>query len=303
MDEEISFDRSFEPAYGIVEEVVPGIRRIVAPNPGPFTFTGTNTFIVGHGEVALIDPGPRDESHRQSVEHALSGERLSAIIVTHTHHDHSPLARPVSEAHGATVYGFGQHRPARPPRPGEATPLDGAGDMDFKPDTILADGDTVRGPDWSLTVLHTPGHTANHICLQLDGTGILFSGDHVMAWSTTVVAPPDGSMADYMASLKRLLTRDDTLYLPAHGGAVERPRRFVRALLSHRRQREAAILKRLRAGDDSIPQIVSQIYQGLDPRLRTAAGLSVLAHIEEMVLRGTVLCDGPPRLEARFWPS
>lgn len=303
MSDEIPYDRSFDAVPGRVVEVAPGVRRIVAPNPGPFTFTGTNSFLVGRGEVALIDPGPLDQAHRQAIEAALAGERLAAIVVTHTHRDHSPLARPLAEAVGAPVYGFGPHRPARPPREGEANPLDSAGDTDFAPDVVLGDGQALAAGDWRLVAVHTPGHTANHICLSLDGTGILFSGDHVMAWSTTVVAPPDGSMADYMASLERLAGRDDALYLPAHGGPVAEPRRFVRLLMLHRKQRAAAILGRLKAGDRAIPEIVARIYRGLDPSLVTAAALSVLAHLEELVDRGAVTSDGPPSLEATFRPT
>jgi glyoxylase-like metal-dependent hydrolase (beta-lactamase superfamily II) len=303
MSDDVPFDRSFAAKPGQVDEVSPGIRRIVAPNPGPFTFTGTNTFLVGTHDIALIDPGPLDDGHRAAIEAALEGQRLAAIIVTHTHRDHSPLARPLAEAHDAPVYAYGPHTPARPPRPGESSPLDSAGDTDFAPDIAVSHGDAVDGDGWRFVAVHTPGHTANHICLELAGTGTLFSGDHVMAWSTTVVAPPDGSMADYMASLDRLLAREDKRYLPAHGGAIERPRRFVQLLALHRRQREAAILRRIEAGDAAIADIVQRIYKGLDPRLVSAAALSVLAHIESLVERGAVTCEGPPRLDSRFRPA
>jgi glyoxylase-like metal-dependent hydrolase (beta-lactamase superfamily II) len=303
MSDEIPFDRSFATHPGAIEEVMPDVRRVVADNGGPFTFTGTNTFIVGRGEVALIDPGPPDDAHRAALETALAGERIAAIIVTHTHRDHSPLARPMAAAHGAPVYGFGPHATARARRPGEETPLDAADDTDFVPDVTLGDGDAVEGPGWRLEALHTPGHTANHICLALADTGVLFSGDHVMAWSTTIVAPPNGSMADYMASLETLRGRDDAIYLPGHGGPVRDPQRFVRALIGHRRQREAAILQRLAAGDRTIGELVTAIYRGLDPRLRGAAGLSVLAHLEDLVARGRVIASQPPTLGAEYRPA
>lgn len=306
MSEAVPLDRDFAPVPGQVEYVADAptqVRRIVAPNGGPFTFTGTNTFIVGRGDVAIIDPGPEDAAHRAAIETAIAGERLSAVIVTHTHRDHSPLARPLAEAHGAIVHAFGPHVPARPPRPGETVRLDAGGDTDFRPDVTLADGEAVTGPDWQLSAVHTPGHTANHICLALGDTGLLFAGDHVMAWSTTVVAPPDGSMADYMRSLARLAERGDMRYLPAHGGEIAQPNRFVRALISHRRQRESAILARLRAGDRRIPEIVERIYRGLDPQLVGAAALSVLAHLEDLAERGTVTCNGDPSLKAEFAPA
>ncbi len=303
MSDDIPFDRDFDPPIDIVVEVAPGIRRITAGNPSPFTFRGTNTYIVGSGDVAIIDPGPVDEAHRAAIEAAVDGETVSAIVVTHTHRDHSPLARPMASSLGATVYGFGPHRPARPLLGHETARLDAGGDTDFVPDVTLGDGASAEGEGWRLTAVHTPGHTSNHIALELGGSGILFAGDHVMGWSTTIVAPPDGSMADYMASLDRLIARDNRLYLPGHGGPISEPRRYVRALATHRRQREAAILKRLQAGDRTIPEMVTRIYKGLDPRLTRAAGLSVLAHLEDMAARGIVACDGEPAPDAVFRPA
>ncbi len=289
MSDDIPFNRNFDPRPGAVEDVAPGIRRILAPNPSPFTFRGTNTYLVGRGEVAVIDPGPDNPEHLAAIERALEGERVRAVIVTHTHRDHSPLARPLAAAHGAPAFGFGPHRPAREPYPGEDERLDASNDTEFRPDVVLADGDGVEGEGWRLTAVHTPGHTSNHISLSLEGTGMLFCGDHVMGWSTTIVAPPDGHMADFMASLDRLALREETLYLPGHGAPVPEPQRFVRLLALHRRQREAAILKRLTEGDRRIPDIVKAIYKGLDPRLSGAAGLSVLAHIEDLIERGAVV--------------
>jgi len=302
MSDDLPFERHFDPPIGVAEEVAPGVRRIVAPNASPFTFRGTNTYIVGTGTVAVIDPGPDSPEHRAAIETAIEGQTLAAVVVTHTHRDHSPLATPLAKAHGAPTYGFGPHKPARPPHPGEDVRLDSSNDVDFVPDIALADGARVADGGWSLVAVHTPGHTSNHICLDLEGTGTLFSGDQVMAWSTSIVAPPDGNMADFMASLDRLANRDDALYLPGHGGALREPARFVRLLSLHRRQRETSILKRLHGGVGTIPEIVDQIYKGIDPKLKAAAGLSVFAHIEDMIDRGLVTTDEEPGLSARFRP-
>jgi glyoxylase-like metal-dependent hydrolase (beta-lactamase superfamily II) len=303
MSDDLPFERHFDPPIGVPETVAPGVRRLVAPNASPFTFRGTNTYIVGNGSVAVIDPGPDNPEHLAAIERAIEGETVAAVVVTHTHRDHSPLASMLAERHGAPTYGFGPHKPARPPHPGEDLRLDASNDTDFVPDVALADRDRIEGDGWSLVAVHTPGHTSNHICLELEGTGTLFCGDHVMAWSTTVVAPPDGSMADFMASLDKLAERHDTLYLPGHGGALREPARFVRLLALHRRQRETSILKRLKGGVRTIPDIVAQIYKGIDPALAGAAGLSVLAHIEDLIDRGLVVADGEPGLSAEYRPA
>lgn len=293
------------PASGVLVEVAPGVRRIVCPNPGPFTFTGTCTYVVGRGRVAVIDPGPESPEHRATLLGALDGETISHIVVTHTHRDHSPGARALKAATGAPIWGCGPHRAARPPAEGEAR-LDMGGDPDHRPDREMADGEVLAGEGWRLVALATPGHTANHLAFacQFDGRAAdaLFSGDHVMGWSTTVVAPPDGSMRDYMASLDRLRDRPESLFLPGHGGPVREPARFVRALGHHRRQREGAILARVAAGDRTIPAIVAAIYQGLAPALTGAAALSVLAHLEDLVERGLVASAGPPTLAAAYRP-
>lgn len=300
MSDDIPFDKRFDLPPGRVEEVAPGIRRILCNNPGPFTFKGTVSYIVGRGRVAIIDPGPLDEAHIAALLDAVRGETVTHIFITHTHRDHSPAAARIKAATGAPTLGEGPHRPARPLNIGEARPLDSSGDMDFRPDRVLADGDVVDGAGWSLEAITTPGHCANHMAFALKGTDVLFAGDHVMAWSTPVVAPPDGAMSDYMASLDKLARRAETTYYPGHGGAVRDAPRFVQHFIRHRRAREAAILDQLKAGETDIPSMVQKIYVGLDPRLTRAAGLSVLAHLEDLVARGKVATDGAPAAGGRY---
>jgi glyoxylase-like metal-dependent hydrolase (beta-lactamase superfamily II) len=273
---------------GTIEGVAEGVRRLLAPNPSPFTYTGTQTYIVGEGEVAVIDPGPDDPAHIRALLGALEGERIAAILCTHTHRDHSPASRPLAAATGAPVVGCAPVDLTRDDGPR----ADEAFDPDYRPDRILADGERLSAGDWTLAALATPGHTSNHLCYALPGTGILFTGDHVMGWSTTVVAPPDGDMAAYMASLEGLLARDDRLDFPAHGPPVEDPRGHVRRLVEHRRDRERQIIGRLEAGETRIPDMVGAIYHGLDPRLFAAAGLSVLAHLRDLERRGLVRGQG-----------
>src|SRR5690606_8022159 len=245
----IEFDTHFDPAYGSAVEVAPGIRRMTVNNPSPFTFYGTNTYLLGHDTLAVIDPGPEDEAHYAALMEAICGRPVSHIFVSHTHKDHSPLAARLKAETGAPVLAEGPHRAARPLRIGEMNPLDASADIDFQPDIALADNELVEGDGWTLRAIHTPGHTANHLVFALEGTGILFSADHVMAWATSIVAPPDGAMSDYMASLDRLLERQDKLLLPGHGGPVAKPLPFMRGLKTHRKMRERAILERLKAGD------------------------------------------------------
>jgi glyoxylase-like metal-dependent hydrolase (beta-lactamase superfamily II) len=300
MSEDIPFDKSFDLPPGRVDDVMPGVRRLLVDNPGPFTFKGTLTYIIGKGSVAIIDPGPIDEAHRAALLDAVRGETVTHILVTHTHRDHSPAAAGLKAATGAKTYAEGPHRAARPLHVGEAPPLDSSGDRDFHPDVVLADGETVSGPGWAIEAVTTPGHTANHMAFALKGTPVLFSGDHVMAWSTPIVAPPDGAMSDYMASLEKLSRRAETLYFPGHGGAVRDAPRFVRQYIAHRKAREAAILRRLATGEADIPALVGSIYIGLDPRLTRAAGLSVLAHLEDLTARGLVATDGAPAIDGRY---
>ncbi|WP_419829154.1 MBL fold metallo-hydrolase [Methylobacterium sp.] len=291
------------PESGRMERVAPLIRRRIAPNGGPFTATGTCTYVVGQDRVAVIDPGPDDPSHIAALLDDLGPERVEAIVVTHTHRDHSPGARLLAARTGAPIVGCGPHRAARALAEGEAPMLDASSDAAHAPARILAEGDAVSGPGWTLVAVETPGHTMNHLAFALPEAEALFSGDHVMAWNTTIVAPPDGEMRAYMASLEKLRGRGETIYWPGHGGPVREPARLVRCLIGHRRQREAAIRARLVAGDTRIPEVVAAIYQGLDPRLRGAAALSVFAHLEDLVGRGLVACDGPPRLDATYVPA
>jgi glyoxylase-like metal-dependent hydrolase (beta-lactamase superfamily II) len=297
---DIAFVRDFEPRHGEAVTVAPGVRRVTAPNPGPFTFHGTNSYIVGKGRVGLIDPGPDDPAHLAALIKALKGETLTHIFVTHTHRDHSGGVAALKAWTGAATVAAGPHRFARPLNIGEVNPLDAAADMDFGPDIVLRDGGKIAGDNWQLEAVTTPGHTGNHLAFGLGGGDLLFSGDHVMAWSTTVVAPPDGAMADYMVSLDKLLGRPETRYLPGHGGPVNDAAAFVRALRSHRKMREAAILERLARGDETVDAMVKAVYRDTDPRLHSAAALSVLAHLEDLVARGKVASDRPPALDGRF---
>ncbi|NKQ89972.1 MBL fold metallo-hydrolase [Rhizobium ruizarguesonis] len=295
-----AFDLAFEPAYGQAVPVVSGVERVTVNNPGPFTFFGTNSYIVGSSSVAVIDPGPEDEAHFQALMAALGGRAVTHIVVSHTHRDHSPLARRLQAATGAVTVGQGPHRPARPLRDGEINPFSESSDLSFVPNITLSDGQTLLGDGWALSAVLTPGHTANHAAFALDGRDILFSGDHVMAWSTSIVAPPDGSMADYMESLDRLIAREDRLLLPGHGGPVTEPSTFLRALKAHRLRREQAVLALVQAGDTQIAEMVKVIYRDTDPKLHGAAALSVLAHIEDLLERGEIAADGPPSLAATY---
>ena len=272
---------------GRMEDVEPLVRRLLAPNPSPFTFTGTQTYVVGHGEVAVIDPGPDDPAHLDALFGALEGERVTAIVCTHTHRDHSPASRPLKAATGAPIVGC-----AALSLPDDGPRLDAAFDGDYVPDRVLGDGETVSGPGWTLEAVATPGHVSNHICLALRESGALFTGDHVMGWSTTVVSPPEGDMSDYMASLDKLRLREDRIYYPAHGAPVANPQQLIRGMMGHRKQRERQILRHLEGGEGRIETMVGQMYKGLDPRLHVAAGRSVLAHLLDLQKRGLVTGQG-----------
>ena len=285
---------SREPPPRAVTRVSPLVRRLVAPNPSPFTFNGTCSYIVGHGRVAVVDPGPEDDAHPKALLAAVEGERVEAILVTHTHRDHSPGARKLRAATGARVIGAAPFAPHGDGSEG----LDSSHDRDYAPDAVLADGERWQGAGFTIEAVATPGHCANHLCFALLEEGALLSGDHVMAWSTSVVAPPDGSMRAYMDSLDRLRARAETVYWPGHGGPVVEPQRYLRALIHHRRQREASILKALKDGPLTVPALVARVYVGLDPSLARAAGLSTLAHLIDLAERGAVMskaAGGEPR--------
>jgi glyoxylase-like metal-dependent hydrolase (beta-lactamase superfamily II) len=295
---DIAFSRDFDARPGEAVPLSPLIRRIVCDNPGPFTYKGTSTYLIGRGPVAVIDPGPDDEAHLQAILDAVAGETVSHILITHTHRDHSPLAARLKAVTGARTYAEGPHGGGR--RDDGALRLDAAGDHDFIPDVRLADGDVVEGSGFHLEAVFTPGHTANHMAFALKEENALFSGDHVMAWSTSVIAPPDGNMAQYFSSLRKLIGRDETVYWPGHGPERRQPQNFVRAFLSHRQMREAAILQRIKAGDTTIAEIVKTVYANVDPRLHGAAALSTFAHIEHLIEQGKVWTDGEASLDAVY---
>jgi glyoxylase-like metal-dependent hydrolase (beta-lactamase superfamily II) len=300
MAEDIPFDRSLQYEHGRVDWLTPRLRRLIARNPGPFTFTGTNSYIVGVGRVAVVDPGPDDPAHLSALTRALAGETVEAILVTHTHRDHSPLARKLAAIVGAPVLAEGPHRAARDLAPGETLQLEASCDLDFAPDRPLADGEVIAGSGWTLETVFTPGHTMNHVAFAFREENALLSGDHVMAWATPVIAPPDGAMGPYLDSLRKVGAREETIYWPGHGGPVKNARAFAAAYLKHRLMREGAILAKIEGGLEIIPELVAAIYVGLDPRLVGAAGLSVLAHLEELAARGAVVAEPGVTLTARY---
>jgi glyoxylase-like metal-dependent hydrolase (beta-lactamase superfamily II) len=297
------FNLAFEPHHGLAIAAHPSlpIRRLTANNAGPFTFQGTNSYIIGEKNLTIIDPGPDDEAHLKALIQAIGAASVKTILVTHTHIDHSPLAAKLKSITGARIAGCAPHFNFRELSAGETNFLDASGDKDYAPDWQMHDGDSVATELGPLSAITTPGHTANHLCFALDDHGVLFSGDHVMGWSTSIVAPPDGAMAPYMASLDRLIARKDNLYLPGHGGAIEQPNRFVRGLRSHRRMRAKAIAGLLSSGGILIPDLVLALYTGLDPRLRGAAALSVFAHLEELVEQGIARTDGAATLHSVYF--
>jgi len=300
MPDDIPFDKTFALVPGRVDEPMPGLRRVLCNNPSPFTYKGTVSYIVGRGKVAIVDPGPDDPAHNAALRDAVRGETVTHIFVTHTHRDHSPGVPAIKAATGAIVLAEGPHRASRALHTGDAPRMESSNDTDFKPDRALADGEIVSGNGWTVEAVATPGHTKNHMAYAIKELNVILSGDHVMAWSTPVVAPPDGSMGDYMASLQKLAKRAEPVYFPGHGGAVNNAPRFVAAYILHRKAREAAIVNRIAKGESDIPGLVEAIYTNLDPRLAKAAGMSVLAHLEDLVARGAVATDGPPSIAGRY---
>ncbi len=275
----------FDPAdlpTGIAMPLSPLVARVLAPNPSPFTYTGTQTYLAGAHDVAVIDPGPDDPAHLAALTAAIAGRPVVAILCTHTHRDHSPAARPLSDATGAPIIGC-----APLTLDDDGPRADAAFDAAYRPDRVLGDGDRVSGQGWTLEAVTTPGHTSNHLCFALSQEQALFTGDHVMGWSTSVISPPDGDMSAYMRSMQRLLDRDDYVYYPAHGEPIDNPQRLVRGMMGHRKQREGQILRFLeRNGTSAIPDMVAEMYKGVDPRLHPAAGRSVLAHLIDLDGRG-----------------
>lgn len=296
---EIPYVRDIKFDYGACDEVSPLIRRVVAENPSAFTYMGTGTYIIGHGEVAVVDPGPMIGAHVEALLRALEGETVSHILITHTHSDHSPAAKPLKALTGAQTYAFGPHG-AGQKHVSDDVQVEEDGDMEFVPDVEVRHGDIIEGDGWTVECVYTPGHTSNHMCFALQEEKALFSGDHVMGWSTSVVSPPDGNMEQYMASLRLLLERDDKIYWPTHGPAIKDPKPFVRAFIAHREDREQQILAQLEAGRTRIQDMVPIMYSAVDKRLYPAAARSVFAHMVHLVARGLVRVDGKPTLGAEY---
>lgn len=293
----IPFVRDFDFEYGRSDQLSPLIRRVVARNPGPFTYTGTGVYIIGTDDVAVIDPGPLQDDHMAALDQALDGQRVTHVFVTHHHLDHSPLAHPLARKHGAKVYGFGPQNIA--PTGGEVR-LEAGDDVSFQPDIQVEDEQVFAGSNWSVRALHTPGHTSNHVCYALEEENTLFSGDHVMAWSTSVISPPDGHMGDYLRELARIRDKQYDRLWPTHGPAVENPSQFIQAYIDHRLQREEQILVQLHAGLSDIKDMVAVMYADVDKRLHPAAAHSVLAHMIHLVETGRVVTDGALDLQARY---
>lgn len=293
----IPFDKTFTAPYEEVEQVSPLIARLLTDNPGPFTFRGTGVYIVGRGAVAVIDPGPDTPEHVEALKRALGAKRLTHILITHTHSDHSPAAAPLKAWSGAKTYGFGPHGSGKSD---DGVKVEEGGDRSFVPDIRVKDGDVIEGEGFTFECVYTPGHTSNHMCYALKEEKALFTGDHVMGWSTTVVTPPDGDMTQYMASLRKLLARDDAILYPTHGAPVRDPKPFIRAYIDHRLEREAQIVACLRDGPATIPDMVARMYADVDKRLHPAASRSVLAHLIQMESEGRVIAnDGHYRLLTR----
>ncbi|MDG1703308.1 MAG: MBL fold metallo-hydrolase [Pseudomonadales bacterium] len=286
---QIPYRRELEFDYGSVSQIAPGIRRVIANNPGPFTFHGTGTYILGSGNVAVIDPGPDDEEHIGAILAALDGETISHILVTHTHMDHSPGCRPLQALTGAPTYAYGPHGAGKLE---QGVQVEEGGDMDFAPDHLVKHGDIIQGGDWTVECVYTPGHTSNHMCFALQEQKALFTGDHVMGWSTSIISPPDGDMAAYMQSLELLLERDDAVYWPTHGPSIIDPKTHVRAYIAHRIEREEQILKCIDEGTHSIRDMVPLMYRDTPEFMYPAAARSVLAAMENLLRKNQVVADG-----------
>ncbi|GHB21148.1 MBL fold metallo-hydrolase [Pseudovibrio japonicus] len=296
----MDFNREFEARHGKLVKITEKLSRVTCNNPGALTFAGTNTFLVGQDEVVVIDPGPMDLEHLDALITAIDGRPVKAILVSHTHVDHSPLAGPLKEKTGAPIMGCGPHRRAASFANMDETPMDASSQKDFVPDEELVDGAQISVDGLVIEVVATPGHTENHLAFALPEQGVMLPGDHVMAWSTTIVAPPDGSMNAYMKSLDKLMARSETRYFPSHGGEVNNPKVFLAQLKQHRQMRSDAIVARLRAGDDDVMTMVKAIYTDVDPKLHGAAALNVLAQLDDLIAQGVVMCNGKVTLSAKF---
>ncbi|MCB1683142.1 MAG: MBL fold metallo-hydrolase [Pseudomonadales bacterium] len=293
----IPYRRDLEFEYGRVDQVEPGIRRVIANNPSPFTLYGTGTYILGTGSVAVIDPGPADPAHIRAILDAIPGETISHVLVTHTHMDHSPGCALLRDHTDAPTYAFGPHGAGKME---EGVPVEEGGDMAFNPDVRVRHGEVISGGDWSAECVYTPGHTSNHMCFQLRESRALFTGDHVMGWSTSIISPPDGDMMAYMVSLELMLERDDRVYWPTHGPCIEDTATHVRAFIEHRREREAQILACIGEGVGLIRDMVPKMYVGTPEFMYPAAARSVLAAIEYLVQRGELVTDDQVSLEAHY---
>ncbi len=293
----MDFDRHYPFSYATVETLTPWLRRVVARNPSPFTFHGTGTFIVGRGSVAIVDPGPDLPEHVDALLDAVRDETVTHLLVTHTHRDHSPACAAVKAATGAPTYAYGPHGAGKIER---GVQVEEGGDMDFRPDVRVRDGDVIEGDGFAFECVYTPGHTSNHVCYALRERRALFSGDHVMGWNTTIISPPDGDMGDYLASLERLLARDDAEYWPTHGPCIRDPKPYVRDLIAHRRNRERQVHACLEAGVHTVAEMVPIMYCDLPERMFPAAARSVFATVIHLVERGEVAHDGPLTVDARF---
>lgn len=288
VQEALPLNTEFDPEPGRPIQVAPGISRVTAPNRGPFTFTGTNSYLIGTDSLVVIDPGPNDMRHFRALKAAIAGRRVETILLTHTHKDHAGLARRLRKTTGASLWFGGPHRWSRPPSWLEKRALAGAADWKLMPDAMLEDGDTIYADGMTVTALRTPGHTANHLAFSVTGTPYLFTGDHVMGWSSTLVAPPDGAMGPYLQSLEKVIIAPYSHYLPGHGGPIPEGRKYARALLAHRNERTAEILLGIGSGANTVNKLVRRIYQDISPKLRAAAGLTVRAHLEHLVERGDI---------------
>lgn len=297
----IPFVYKYDFDYAVAEQVSPLIRRVTARNPSGFTFHGTGTYIIGQGEVAVVDPGPLIPEHIEALKSAVAGETVTHILITHTHYDHSPAAAPLKQHWGCKTYGYGPHGAGKI---ASGTPIEEGGDMDFVPDVEIRDGDILKGDNWTVECVYTPGHTSNHMCFALQEEKALFTGDHVMGWSTSVIGPPDGDMTDYMASLEKLLDRDDEVYWPTHGTCIKDVKAFVQAYITHREAREQQILQCIDAGTSQIEAMVPIMYTETDPAMYPAAARSVLAAMERLVATGKVCCStSEPQLDSMYTPG